>query len=368
MKPRYSGLKYLAITFAGGIGILCSVLAINLIIDPYGTSPVGVSIEGVNAIRTERRAVDRLVKPFDFLQRQPKTVIFGNSRVKEGFDVSFFDNTVFAPAYNFGVDKTGLLYVNAVLDRLAGLNERLETVFIEVFPYYFFGPTESPAITLSSLAADVASMTISWSALAASLRTITLNRSYTDNVAFLHPNGVVEMWDTNFVSDLGQFVRHTAGHIAKGPVKMGERHREMVRRIRTLCALYAKRCVLFMAPIHPVYLSVDFLDNRWERFEEMKRILAENGGYIDFTRLNVYTQEPPGPETSYWFDINHFNRHVGNLVLGKLAGKTISGLPDNFGVYVNSSNVDSHLAAWKNDMSDWVAANLEFVDRLRRGE
>jgi len=69
-------------------------------IDPYGVSPLRLSLQGMNAQKPKRIDIDRLIKPYEVWRYQPRTVFLGTSRMHQSMDPAVLDGTSFAPAYN----------------------------------------------------------------------------------------------------------------------------------------------------------------------------------------------------------------------------------------------------------------------------
>jgi hypothetical protein len=43
-------------------------------------------------------------------------------------------------------------------------------------------------------------------------------------------------------------------------------------------------------------------------------------------------------------------------------------MPENFGVLLDSKNVDANLAAWRQERDQWIARHPEIVERLHKAE
>jgi hypothetical protein len=80
---RFRG--YLVKSGALTLGAAALFAGSTLIIDPFGISPISVTIPSINTVKIARHNNDRLVKPFDAIARRPRTVIIGTSRVKQAF-------------------------------------------------------------------------------------------------------------------------------------------------------------------------------------------------------------------------------------------------------------------------------------------
>ena len=53
-------------TFALSVAIMfAAYLAFTSIVDPYGVSPLRLTLPGLNAVKPKRLAIDRLIKPYE---------------------------------------------------------------------------------------------------------------------------------------------------------------------------------------------------------------------------------------------------------------------------------------------------------------
>jgi hypothetical protein len=95
VSPGY--LRALAVSVAIWLGLF---VLFTWTIDPYGVSPLRLSLQGMNAQKPKRIDIDRLIKPYEVWRYQPRTVFLGTSRVHQSMDPAALDGTRFAPAYN----------------------------------------------------------------------------------------------------------------------------------------------------------------------------------------------------------------------------------------------------------------------------
>jgi hypothetical protein len=75
----------------------------TLLVDPFGVSPLRVSVTWMNAFKPRRLDIDRMLKPYEVWRNQPKTVFLGTSRIHQSFDPAALDGTRYAPAYNASI-------------------------------------------------------------------------------------------------------------------------------------------------------------------------------------------------------------------------------------------------------------------------
>jgi hypothetical protein len=127
---------------ASGVAIwLALFLVFTWTIDPYGVSPVRLSLQGINAIKPKRVDIDRLIKPYEVWRHQPRTLFLGTSRVHQSIDPAVLDGTRFAPAYNASMPAGSMDMHAAYLRQYIQLDPNLRTVIVELFlPNFIGGP------------------------------------------------------------------------------------------------------------------------------------------------------------------------------------------------------------------------------------
>lgn len=362
---RYPSLHHVIATGASTVVLAAMVLLGTLLVDPFGLSPVASNLGGINEIRTERKDVDRQVKPVDVLNRAPRTLIFGSSRIKEGIDPTALDATELGPAYNFGVDFAGLSYAASTMEWLLPKAPSVKNVVIEVYAPHFFDPSPVPPVRTADVLQDVTAMYFSWNAVFASFKTVMKNRFYNGHTHYLHPNGQVEMWPTDMQHDAEQFMKKSA-HVYKGsPSEIGEEQFALLDRILAACEENGARCIFVFPPVHPLHLATEWILGRWPLMEEMKRTVTERGTAFDFTLLTPYSYEPLASQMNYWFDVNHFTPPVGSVMLKTIAGSPPIDRPEGFGIRLTHANLPEVLKIWREQMKYWMERNPRFVTQLR---
>lgn len=350
------------------LGLVLFVFAITLTIDPYGVSPWGVDIPGINTERYMRHQVDRLVKPLDVLVQQPRTILIGTSRVNQGFEPGDFEGTHLAPAYNLGVDFANPTDSLALLETLLPLTPSVEFAVIEINFHHFFNLREvSVPETTFDLLFNVMRAQFSWSALNATLTSVLKNRSYPETAFWLNEKGRMLLpRKKSFKHDVETFItqRLDATHSGRFREDLGAQE-VLFERIQHVCRVHDVVCKFVVLPYQPVDLAAHVVTGRWPDLERVKRFFLERGGVYDFTRFNRFTNEPRSDSMSYWQDINHFTPTVGRYIGHVLSGKPLTDTPANFGVLLEVENFDSEMRAWAAERDQWTAANMELQERIR---
>ena len=134
VSPGY--LRALGLSVAIWLGLF---VLFTWTIDPYGVSPLRLSLQGMNAQKPKRIDIDRLIKPYEVWRYQPRTVFLGTSRVHQSMDPAVLDGTRFAPAYNASMPAASMDMHAAYLRQYIQLDPNLRTVIVELFLPNFIG-------------------------------------------------------------------------------------------------------------------------------------------------------------------------------------------------------------------------------------
>ena len=101
--------------------------------------------------------------------------------------------------------------------------------------------------------------------------------------------------------------------------------------------------------------------------EKLKRGLAELAPTYDFTRYNQLIEERSGPVV-YWPEAFHFSAALGELVVRAMTGMRTADMPQNFGVILDSKNIEANLTAWREERDVWIAQHPDSMERMRKAE
>lgn len=359
--------RYLAVFFGASLAVAGLTVWLSLSVDPFGVSPLRGSGTLDDYVRYERSRVDRLVKPLDVLRRQPKTLLIGTSRVKQGFDPDDLRGTPLWPAYNLGIDFSSPTETAALLELLLARVPSVETAIIEVnFSHFFFpGPVTVPR-SGADLAESHAKAFFSWPAVKASLLTVLKNRNFPSGVDWLHPDGLKEPGVDLMLKDIDNFFdRYLGPRLVGHWDRPLDAPRALFDRIDRACRAYAVRCIYAVFPYNPLDLAHHDAAGQWPDLEKVKRFFAARDGFYDFTQFGEFSNEPYGNDMDYWIDINHFTPRVGDHIGAVINGDRLPDTPPGFGRYVTDENIDESLQDWRRGLDDWKRANGDFVARIR---
>ena len=109
---------------------------------------------------------------------------------------------------------------------------------------------------------------------------------------------------------------------------------ESLTRIRDLCQENGINLIVLCAPVYADYM--DYFS--WDQVADFYTRLAQVTPYWDFSYSSVSF------EPRYFYDETHFRNCVGEMALARIFGDDSLYIPDDFGVYVTSDNVQEHLA------------------------
>src|SRR5262245_34938842 len=135
-------------------------LTFTWIVDPYGVSPLRLSLPEVNVLKPKRLDIDRLIKPIEVWRDQPRTIFLGTSRIHQSIDPAVLDGTDFAPAYNASIPASTVNENANHLERFLALDQHLRVVFVELFIHHFVYPP-APDQPFQPLIANAASLFLS---------------------------------------------------------------------------------------------------------------------------------------------------------------------------------------------------------------
>jgi hypothetical protein len=161
---------------------------------------------------------------------------------------------------------------------------------------------------------------------------------------------------------------------------------DYVRRIVEYCRENGVDLRIYTTPAHARNMEITVATGAWPAIETGKRklvaLLAEDAArhpgkqpfpFFDFADYSTITTETLPPIASkaemrnYW-DSSHFKESVGDLVLDRLFGVAAPGpgIPEDFGVKLDSSNIEDHLQAVRGRQEAYRATHIEDVMAIRK--
>lgn len=369
LAPLAAGIAFWAVLFLGFI----------LAIDPYGVSPLGLRLEGVNDAKPKRKDIDRIVKPLEVWLRQPRTLFLGTSRTHQSVDPAELAGTRFAPAYNAAVPNGSLALNTSYLRFYADINLRLEYVFVELFLYHFLVPVQpvdpppqdplpDERFGYRDLGEKAVSLLFSADALFDAVQTLAFNLGDAPREPQVMPGG---------------YYRYPPGHDARTqfsgfpqfiwtlhprpPLVLGfnEPVFAELSEMRQLAAVNGLELAFYLTPNHAIYDYYVEVAGAWDAMAALMRRLAEIGDVYSVAQPNRLSHEPIRTPMTYWYDPFHYSLAMGAAITGALAGRPDPSLPDDFLVPLTSDRVPQLIAERRRAVQDWAAANPDWAGQIR---
>lgn len=366
IAPRYLSTLGILVLF------WCAVYALfTLIVDPYGVSPLKLTIERVNQHRPKRVDIDRIIKPYEVWWKQPRTVFLGTSRIHQSMDPTVLDGTPWAPAYNASIPASSLGLNISHLTQYVEFDPQLRTVFVELFLYNFLGQGQERAPKqLSEFVRSSATLFVSGDTLWASVQTLIHNLMGRKPVHEIKAGG---------------FFYYPPGHDAKGPFdgfaagiwklhasradgfKLHEPAFESVLEIIELCRRNKLEVIFVLTPNHAY--DDYYLDQvgAWDVVEQwLARLAGVGATVVSFSQPNPWVYEPVANRMRYWNDPYHFSLELGKAMQLAMAGNAMPGSPDNLMVRLTPDKVAEHIAQRRDAVRLWAQGNPEFVATFQK--
>jgi len=380
MRPLLSSktwASYLRWMLTTAFVVIVTVGAFNALIDPLGVfaSP---RISGVNAIKPYLDHHRELSRYQGARRLCASTGIFGNSRAEIGFDPKGPAMATHGlSAFNHAIPGTGASTSYRQIIWLQSANCLPKTIFLGVEFFDFLGGSVPPLLpTLETDPAPqrdsrfLAESVFSITGLRDSLTTLLLQRSRYP--ATSTDRGFNPLF--NYIPEVEQ-----SGHYALFRQRAEENYRNWTRKplrlrpikggvsddeatIDAILSVATQEGSTTYVIIYPYHAQIRMMIERLgmgELFADWKRLVvaiaernAEHGGKVevwDFSGVAPETLEAIPAKgdrqthlTHYW-EAGHFKKELGDLVIDRLLGKR-----SNFGIKLNSENIDSWLVEDRN--------------------
>jgi hypothetical protein len=358
-------LRALALSLAAWLSLY---LIFTWTIDPYGVSPIRLSLHGINALKPKRLDIDRLIKPYEVWRYQPRTVFLGTSRAHQSIDPSILDGTRFAPAYNASMPAGSMDMNAAYLRQYVRLDRNLHTVIVELFLPSFIGPPNGLAPgTWSEFARNTVTLFASADALWDSMATLAYNAASGRPTFQIEPGGYLHRPPGRETQ--GPFDRF-ASYIWSSQVSEPDRASfneaafDSILEIIEIARANDLELIFLLGPSHGYadyyYDSI----GAWGVIEEWLTRLSGRATVYSFSQPNDWVSEPISPRMTYWYDTFHYSLAMGRGMLASLAGLPTFALPDNFMERLTPQRVASHIERRRQAVRRWAQANPSFVMRF----
>jgi hypothetical protein len=140
---------------------------------------------------------------------------------------------------------------------------------------------------------------------------------------------------------------HTFGKEREGEyMKIMEETIQDIIEIIRLSEEYDFNLYFFINPTGKTY----YMQSNPYHYLLFKEKLAQVTNYWDFSGLNSITTD-----NYYFYETSHYRIMAGGLMACRMSGCTDMMVPDDFGVYVTSDNIDDHIKRQKDEL---IALNV----------
>ncbi len=375
--PPATSAKYLR-----WLAALCGLLvggagALNYATDPYGIHHYGKAGDWVKS-RPRICNVERLHKAHAVRTTQAETLLLGNSRVLTAFAPTH--PALWQPAYNLALSAANIYECRRYLEHAAAFHPpKLVLLGLDL---WMFDADSLPEADFSEerlavdadlrpqthrLPPDFAAALFSTSAVRDSLLTVLGRGKKVSYPQGLRDESLLRPYlkPAHVLAENARWRRdmRTKPYDPRRPDGTNPQFDALAAMIR-FCAQRDIRLVLFIHPLHAEILDTALADGHTYR-EWMTSVLAcveanAQGATTppevwDFCGFNPITTEPfpqPGETVNrmrYYWEISHFRREVGDMMLGTMLAAESHGL----GRRVTSATLADDLARLEKEHREW---------------
>ena len=388
MNPR----EYLWAWFWWTVLLLGTVVAINIIIDPYGLFRV-VDVPGVNRLKSQASERGSLFKQVSLERMHPRGLILGNSRAEIGFDPESPAWPPWArPVFNLAPPGAGISAVTGDFAKaLRGTIPKLVVVGLDFLDFRVdpsSGDTFRPPAPGADPSVDLRghlSALLTMSALADSLATVRAQHepyptSLTeagfnpklDYVAIARREGYHALFQQRDQENVLAYMRGP-----KNIFQTGRRPGPGFDAVDSIIGLAAARDIKLRFVIYPYHahtLVLFQLTGLWPAYEDWKRELARRIDAAqgasdvqlwDFTGLSPYADEQvprPGDtrsELRWYWEAGHFKNSLGDVLLANMFDTREDG--DRWGHRLTGGDIEELLNEQRVTRHDYERRHPEDV-------
>ncbi|MDY0181563.1 hypothetical protein [Aliarcobacter skirrowii] len=351
-------LKFIILSFI----LVVFVVIFNYIVDPYGIYKTNFF---PNKLRNDQ--IIRLVKTINVENIKPVSISLGNSRVEAAFNP---DHEYFAkPSYNLAVSGE-TLYESRLFLEHAIKQGNLKQVLIVADWIMFNNVMKKVPDFESYFEVNRYKYLFSFDMFKNSIKTI---KNKKNTIGYLK-NGLLYT-NSNVIPSEGHLIttikdeKYSYQHTGKNNIYMDTKIDSLndFRKILELCHENNIKLDIIFSPLHIRRLEVlDYYQNienwyDWKKkvvlsVEEVAKKYNQNTfKVVDFAIYHEITSEefPKDPKKlmKYYVESSHYKKELGDIVLDRLLD--ISPYKD-FGIELNSQNIDSHIQKLREDRVKFI--------------
>jgi hypothetical protein len=349
---------------------MLSVGLFNFLVNPYGIfdSP---EITGFNQSKPEKLKNMRLFKAVDITRIKPETIFLGSSRTEYGLNPNYAALKDKQSVYNLALGAATPYELLRYLQHALVNQPKLKLVILGLDEFMFNelnqenpGLSEQRLEKKHSSVADIVSSTLSLNAFYASQTTIALSQKYPEYQSYT-PQGMLNLRiiDRNDSATLYRFEKSIGFYFQTFPqYRLSDRYLNLFKQIVSLCKQKKIDLKVFISPAHATRWETVWTAGHWQQFEQMKREIAKITPVWDFSGYNSITTEPLSNRMKNYVDDSHYRQEIGNLIFNRILSYQGNRVPNDFGILITPTNIESHLQKIRNDRKAWAIAHPKEVD------
>ncbi|MGJ3252728.1 MAG: hypothetical protein ACFE0J_16595 [Elainellaceae cyanobacterium] len=337
---------------------LMSIFWINVWADPFGLRTYGGRI-----------GHSRLVKAILINRINPKKVFVGASSVAIGLNPEHEAFKNYEPVYNLGIYGANFYELKRYFQHAAS-GENLEKALIGL-DFYGFNQFSKIKSGFSETRLQSRRMKPQdFLRLYLSLEALTLIRDSNEAANYFSPNGkIIELKNFDAKNREELFAKHLRQNFSdeEGVYRRYSLSTEAIKDFIELVSTAQQNNIdiqIFLPPSHATLFYPSRMTTYWTVYQRWLRAVVEIHPVWDFSGCNSITTTPINFSEKSYEDPLHFTPQLGNWIIERVYTSEVDSLPSDFGVYVTSENVDSHLQRVRQQCKLWLQENPEVVEWL----
>ncbi|MGD1704556.1 hypothetical protein [Dapis sp. BLCC M229] len=345
----------------------------DIIVDPYDVFNTP-NFLGINHSKPRKDNSDRLFKATDVIRIKPVTVFMGSSRTKRAIDPNHPALKNHQPAYNLALTKGNFYELRRYLEHAIANQKELDLVIIGLDLFMFnslMGTRQSFSEQRLEkkylLLEDLINITFSLDALFASQETVIDSNKNLPNNIFDGENGFIPYLNADPKKTKSRFEKIMGNYYVgyHTTYQLSTQLLDEFKKVVDLCQQNQIKLISYISPAHATQWEIIKSSGQWSTLEEWKRKVVEISDVFDFSGYNSITTEPIHNNMENYTENSHYTPKVGNLILNRLLSYKKEEVPEDFGILINSENIESHLAKIRQDREFWAKNNPGEVNLVK---
>lgn len=340
---------------------LILVAIFNIIIDPYQYffTP---KITGLNAIKPEYEKHIMLSKAAEAKQIKAETIILGSSRIMSGIESSYDLFKKSDKVFNLGLPGINMYQSLQYFKHALYFQKDIKLVIIGIDFFMFndyldnLDNFDEERLEKRLSIQDSIGTTLSIDTLAASLKTLDINRKNEREKNQESTTKKFQRWLTNFLEFRGFYKTY----------RLSQKQLDSLKLIIDLCRANNIDYRVFISPTHATQYEAIEVAGLWTTFEKWKKEVVKITPVWDFSGYNSITTEVISESMTNYIDNSHYSSHTGELVLNKIFAYQADKIPQDFGIFVDRGNLASHLHQIRLNRDRWRQNNVREVELVRK--